>query len=162
MRDWRKIIASGVDLSEFSAEGMATTRIMKGLGASPKDVGKLCSRFGIEYIEEESTFSRAVKIFREVFIDAKHLDFIDVRTNEHMHATIESLTDDTRTGILFYKKHKDRDMTAFIKGPGLMTGPLGGLVIRPGMKYIMNKNGVEVWEQDPITLIRSFSRENKL
>lgn len=161
MSDWRERLAEGISPYELTVEGMATFRIMKGIGATVKDVGRLCKRFGIEYDESETTFSRAVKIFKEVFTDARHLDFVDVRTNRMPNATLEELTEDRRTGILFYRKTGDKEMTAFIKGPGLMTGPLGGLVIRPGIKYIMKKNGVEVWEQEPITLIRSFSKETQ-
>lgn len=162
MSGWRDRLSLGVgEISEMSAEGMAASRIMKGMGATMKDIGKLCRRFGIDYVEEESSFDRAVKIFMEVYRDARLLDFMDARSGKAYEDVLDDLLDDKRTGIVFYRiKPKDGNaaMTAFVKGRGLMTSALGQTVIRPGAKYVANRDdGMELWEQDPVRLIKSFA-----
>lgn len=156
--NWRDVLTkSPTEIQEASAEEMVARRIMKGLGASVKDIGKLCTRFGIEYNEEESSFHRAVRIFQEVYKDAKLIPFIDVRTGDVTKLLYDDLLEDTRTGVVFLRIKGQNVVTAFIKGNGLMTSALGQIVIKPGARYIANKDGMELWEQDPVNLIRSFS-----
>lgn len=161
MKSWRDRLSLGAgEISEMSAEGMAASRLMKGMGASMKDIGNLCRRFGIDYVEEESSFDRAVKIFMEVYRDARLLEFIDVKSGKTHDEIYDDLLDDKRTGIVFYRirpKNGTAAMTAFVKGMYLMTSALGRVVIRPGARYISNKDGVELWEQDPVRLIKSFA-----
>lgn len=155
---WRDVLAQGgAAVREMSAENMAATRIMKGIGASVKDIGKLCSRFGIEYNEEESTFQRAVKILRETYDGMKMVHFVDVKTGKTNTSIYDDLLDDSRTGIVFYRIDGKPGMTAFIKGVALMYTALGRMVIKPGARYLANKDGVELWEQEPVRLIKSFS-----
>lgn len=164
MKSWRDRLALGPqEAAEMSAEGMAASRLMKGMGASMKDIGNLCRRFGIDYVEEESSFDRAVKIFTEAYYAARLLEYVDVKSGKKHDDIIDDLLDDKRTGLVFYRikdKGETATMTAFIKGVGLMTSCLGETVIQPGMRYIANKEGVELWEQDPVRLVKSFSQRS--
>lgn len=156
--NWRERLAMGAaEAQEMSAENMAATRIMKSLGASYKDIGKLCSRLGIDYNENETPFDRAVKILRETYDDMKLVSFVDVKTGNTATSIYDDLLDDSRTGIVFYRIKGKPEITAFIKGIGLRHTALGQIVIKPGVRYLANRNGVELWEQDPVTLIKSFS-----
>lgn len=160
--NWRERIAMGAaEAQDMSAESMAASRIMKGLDACVKDIGRLCRSYGIEYDEDETTFDRAVHIFRETYSDAKALDFVDARTVSGEKEAVDSLLEDQRSGILFCRVKGKQGMTAYIKGNGLMFSPLGQLVIRPGIRYIADKDGVELWEQDPVRLVKSFSRRQQ-
>ena len=154
--NWRDMVAANPDMS---AESMAATRIMKGMGAAVKDIGALCRRFGIEYRDDESPFQRAVKIMREVYRDMSMVQFVDAIVGDGKSDIKEDLLENPGTGIVFYREKGSPGMTAFVKGKGLKDSPLGQTVIRPGVKYIANRDGMELWEQDPVALVRSFSLE---
>ena len=49
-------------------------------------------------------------------------------------------------------------MTAFIRAVGLCESPLA-FVLKPGIRYVAERNGIQLWEQDPVTLIKSFQTE---
>ena len=159
MADWRERLSlSPAAAYEMSAEGMAARRIMKGLGSSVKDIGNLCKRFGIPYDEEDTTFGRAVKILRETYMTMAFVDFVDVKAGCSLTEIIGELLECTnRTGIVFFREKDAHDITAFVVGKNIMTGPLGPVVIRPGAKFQALRDGVEIWEQDPVRLILSFS-----
>lgn len=163
MKSWRdRLRMNPEEIKELSAESMAVTRIMRGLGASPKDIGKLCQRFGLEYNEDESTFSRAVNILRSVYSEMSFVNFVDVKTGKKEQDIYDDLLGSPTTGILFFRKEGTQNMSAFIKGRGLMSGPLGPLVIQPGIRYIAKRDGIELWEQDPVILVKSFSRKDEI
>jgi len=162
MSNWRERLMMNPDgIQEFSSEGMAASRIMKSLGSTTKNIGMACKRFGIEYNEEEGSFQRAVKIFREVYADAWMVDFFDVMTGTSPAAIYDDLLADQRTGIIFFRFKGKQEMTAFVKGLQLNTSALGQLVIRPGIRYIREHNDMQLWEQDPVLLLKSFSKTNK-
>ena len=148
------------EIKELSAESMAVTRIMRGLGASPRDIGKLCQRLGLEYNEEESTFTRSVNILRAMYDDMKFITYVDVKIGKKASDIYDDLLDSNNTGIVFFRTEGTTNMTSFVKGRELMTSPVGQLLIKPGIRYIAKKNGVELWEQDPVLLIKSFSRRD--
>jgi len=156
--NWRERMSmGGLEGQEMAIENMAATRIMKGIGASYKDIGKLCSRFGIDYNENESSFDRAVKILRETYDNIKLVDFIDVKMGKSVESIYQDLLEGTSTGIVFYRIKDKPIMTALVRGIGLTCTALGKIVIRPGAKYLAEKDGMELWEQDPVILIKSFS-----
>lgn len=158
MEDWRSRLTNPANYKELTLESMAATRIMKGMGSMYKNIGSVCRQLGIEYKEEESTFQRAVNIFREVYPSASLINFIDVKSGRSETSLYEDMLEDPRTGIVFYRVDGRPEMTAFIKGPGLHTSPLGQIIIQPGIKLVSKKNNIEIWEQDPINLIKSFGK----
>lgn len=149
------------EIKELSAEGMAVTRIMRGLGASPRDIGKLCQRFGLDYNEEESTFTRAVNILRAMYDDMKFIAYVDVKIGKKASDIYDDLLESTSTVIVFFRTEGTTNMTAFVRGREFMNSPIGQLLIKPGMRYIAKRNGVELWEQDPTILIKSFSKREE-
>lgn len=165
MSSWRDRLAAGTaTVQEMSAENMAASRIMRSMGATTKDIGKLCSRFGIAYREDESIFVRAISIFREVYSAAQIVPIFDVKNGKCLEDAIDDLTTDSRSAIIFFRidRTKDREahMTALVRDQNLATSPIGQLVIRPGIRYIACKNDVQLWEQEPVALLRSFGTNN--
>lgn len=79
--DWRERLSNPAMLSEETARDMAARRIMRSMGAKVTDIGKMCRRLGIDYIEDEGSFERAVKIFREVYSTAHFIDSFDVKND---------------------------------------------------------------------------------
>jgi len=152
----QKLASSGISLDQHNVDQMAAGKIMKGMGATVKDIGKLCARFGIEYIEDDTPLQRAVKLMREVYDGMKFVSFVSASTGT-VASIYSDLLDDSRTGIMFFRPKGSDTMTAFVKGKGLMGSPLGQIVIKPGIAYRANRDGVELWEQNPVALVRSFS-----
>lgn len=155
--NWKELADKVGGSQELSADSMAAARIMKAMGGSTKDIGNLCRRFGIEYDEDETSFQRAVKIMREVYPQMGLVDVVDVKVGDTETAIREDLLSSPGTAIVFYRVKGRPNMTAYVKGMGLMTSALGQVVIRPGARYVACQDGVELWEQEPVALVRSFS-----
>ncbi len=159
MADWRsRIVMNWSEINDLSNEGMATSRILKSLGVNKKMIGQLCKQLQIEYKEEETSFQRAVSILRAVHPKISLVDLIDVKSGKKIDEAIDMLCDIPKTCILFWRIEKTQNMTAMVSGYSLNTSPLGNIVIKPGIRYIACNNEIQVWEQDPVTLLRSFGR----
>lgn len=87
---------------------------------------------------------------------ASHRDGASVEAGSVIrHVTV--LFSNNSTVILFFRKDRNSEMTALIKSPGLCTSPLGSLVMKPGMSYIASRGELQLWRQDPVKLLQSFS-----
>lgn len=154
--DWRNSLRSPVEYQELNASNMAATRIMKGLGLTFKDIGKTCKQLNIPYNEEDSPFDRAVNILREVYHNTSLINFIDAKVTKNINLILDDLLDAEGTGLVFVRVGDSTHMTALVRGVGLKSSALGAIIIKPGAKFLKEESGVEIWEQDPITLINSF------
>ncbi len=155
--DWRDRLKSGwQDIQDNSDEGMAVTRIMRALGSKRTQLGTVARQLGIPHDEDSSAFKTAVEVFRAVSQRAAHVKVFDFRSGKKPDSAYEDLLDDRRSGIVFYRVVGQQGMTAFVRDVDLRNSPLGDIVIRPGIRFVRERDGVQLWEQDPETLLRSF------
>lgn len=163
MPDWRSRIGmSWSEIQDLSNEGMATSMILKSLGVNKKMIGQLCGQLQIEYKEDETSFQRAVSILRAVHPKMSLVELIDVKSGKKLEEAVDMLCSIPKTCILFWRIEKTQDMTALISESGMSTSPLGDIVIKPGIRYVACKNDIQVWEQDPVTLLKSFNRNTEV
>ena len=161
MSSWRERLAGGItaqEVQDCSDEAMAVTRILKALGMKRDKIGQFSRQLGIEYVEEDTTFVRLVKILRATLPKLDCVRVIDVKSSEKLGTIVEDLLCDSRPGIIFFRIVGEQKMTAFIRALELNESPLA-FVIRPGIRYVAEKNGIQLWEQDPVALIKSFQVE---
>lgn len=162
MSDWRDVIKKGVssyEMAEMSNSMIAARKIMKGMAATTKDIGMLCRRFGIEYSEEDNSFDRAVKIFHNIYPETTAISIIDVKSGKKSDSIYDDLLNDPRLAVVFYRDIETKNMVALMKGKNLMSTTLGRTMIKPGAKFVAVKDDIELWEQEPVTLIKSFSKK---
>ena len=86
------------------------------------------------------------------------INVIDVKSGKKFGDIVEDLLCDPRSGIIFFRIIGEQQMTAFIRAVGLCD-PTLAFEIKPGMRYVAERNGILIWEQDPVTLIKSFQTE---
>lgn len=155
--NWRERLGMGPkEAQEFSDESMAVNRIMKALGTNRKNIGNLCRQFNIPYNEDDTSFKRAVSIFKAVSPKAELVEVFDVKSGRNPDDVIEYLLDDNRTAIVFFRLIGFSEMTAYVRGRNFLTSTLGALVIRPGIRFLRERDDVQLWQQDVNVLLKSF------
>ena len=161
MSNWRERLAGRIthqEIQDYSDESMAITRILKALGMRRDKIGQFLRQLGFEYVEEDTTFIRLVKIMRATLPKLDPINVIDVKSGKKFGDIVEDLLCDPRPGIIFFRIVGEQQMTAFIRAVGLCESPLA-FVLKPGIRYVAERNGIQLWEQDPVTLIKSFQTE---
>ena len=161
MSNWREKLAGRItrqEIQDHSDESMAVTRILKALGMRRDKIGQFLRQLGFEYVEEDTTFIRLVKIMRATLPKLDPINVIDVKSGKKFDDIVEDLLCDPRPGIIFFRIIGEQQMTAFVRAVGLCESPLA-FVIKPGIRYVAERNGIQLWEQDPVTLIKSFQTE---
>ena len=161
MSNWREKLAGRItrqEIQDHSDESMAVTRILKALGMRRDKIGQFSRQLGLDYVEEDTTFIRLVKIMRATLPKLDPINVIDVKSGKKFDDIVEDLLCDPRPGIIFFRIIGEQQMTAFVRAVGLCESPLA-FVIKPGIRYVAERNGIQLWEQDPVTLIKSFQTE---
>ena len=161
MGSWKDRLSGGItrqEIQDLSDESMAATRILRALGMRRDKIGQFLRQLGFEYVEEDTTFIRLVKIMRATLPKLDPISVIDVKSGKKFDDIVEDLLCDPRPGIIFFRIVGEQRMTAFIRSVGLNESPLA-FVIKPGIRYVAERNGIQLWEQDPVTLIKSFQTE---
>ena len=163
MSDWREqLLRSPALIQEHSDEALAVTRVLRGLGAKREQIGRLCKQLGIEYREEETTFQRVIGIFRAACPSTDLVTVFDVKSGKKPDSLNDELLADPRSAVVFYRVKGKQAMTAFVKGVELSGSPLGAIVLQPGIRYVACRDGIQLWEQDPVLLVRSFQTRREL
>lgn len=161
MSNWREKLAGRItrqEIQDFSDESMAVTRILKALGMRRDKIGQFLRQLGFEYVKEDTTFIRLVKILRATLPKLDPINVIDVKSGKKFGDIVEDLLCDPRPGIIFFRIVGEQRMTAFIRAVGLCESPLS-FVLKPGIRYVAERNGIQLWEQEPVALIKSFQTE---
>ena len=156
--NWKDRLIQGISRQEIqdSSDGsMASTRILRALGMRRDKISQFSQQLGIGYDEEDSTFARLVKILRATLPRLERISVIDAKSGTRVQSFVDDLLCDARSAIVFFRIVGEKSMTAFIRAVGLCESPLA-FVIKPGIRYVAERNGIQLWEQDPVTLIKSF------
>lgn len=167
--DWRRRLSlDHREINDMSADSMAFNRIMKVMGAAPKDLWRMCDRFSIRHDSEDEAYMRkaglAFEVFKAMYQNATIVEDFDVRGGRSRDEFVRHVMDEWASGLsnaimMFRVEGRPvSTITAFAKGLGLSHSPFGDLVVRPGATFVHETDdGVQVWERDPVSLLCSIA-----
>ncbi len=167
--DWRRRLSlSHREINDMSADSMAFNRIMKVMGAAPKDLWRMCDRFSIPHDSPDEAYARkaglAFEVFKSMYQNATVVEDFDVRggrsRDEFVRHVMDEWASDIRNAVMLFRVEGRpvSTITAFAKGLGLSKSPFGDMVVRPGALFVHEtEDGVQVWERDPTSLLCSIA-----